>query len=325
MYMPKTLIEAIEYYGDEQRCIDTVAALRWPDGTPICPKCGAVENGRKHYWLAAQKRWKCYQCRKQFSVKVDSIFEESPLSLRIWLTAMWMLINCKNGVSSHEIARECGISQKSAWHLLHRIRHGLGNEAPTLIGGPAQIVECDETFIGGKITNKHVKDRERMQRHITMRDPKTPVMGMLDREARQVRAKVIPYVRREVLQQEILDNISRGSKVFTDGEKGYQSLAESNYVHDTVNHVYEYVRGEVHTNGIENFWSLLKRSLKGTYVAVEPFHLDRYVGEQVFRFNNRATKENPLTNADRFALALSKIAGKRLPWAVLTGQVPGTC
>jgi transposase-like protein len=145
-------------------------------------------------------------------------------------------------------------------------------------------------------------------------------MGLLERNTRQVRAKVVPHVRREVLQEEILKNVSPRSAVFTDEHKGYIGLAEKEFIHATVNHVSEYVRGQVHTNGLENFWSLLKRSLRGTYVAVEPFHLDHYVDEQTFRYNNRATKDNKITDTDRFVLLMTQVAGKRLTYAQLTGK-----
>lgn len=339
MYMPKTLKEAVQYYADEQVCIDTVAALRWPEGKPVCPKCGTVEGERKHYWFATQKRWKCYACRKQFSVKVDSVFEDSPLSLSIWLMAMWMLVNCKNGVSSYEIARTTGISQKAAWHLLHRIRYALGRTPQTLIGGAGQVVEADEVYLGGEPKNRHRSVRgEAIQRRMQQcgvgnryrstagrGTEKIPVFGVLDRETRQVRAQVLPYVRRDVLMEAILSNVEKRSRIHTDGLRDYRSLKALDFVHETVDHIREYVRGDVHTNGIENFWSLLKRGLKGTYVAVEPFHLDKYLDEQIFRFNNRATKDNPLNDTDRFALALSQIAGKRLQFKELTGKVSGSC
>jgi transposase-like protein len=149
---------------------------------------------------------------------------------------------------------------------------------------------------------------------------KAVVMGMLERETRRVRAKVIPDVTRETLQNEILNGIERKSTVYTDRAPGYDRIKAQDFVHETVNHVEEYVRGQVHTQGIENFWSLLKRGLKGTYVAVEPFHLSRYLDEQMFRYNNRATKDNPLNDADRFMLAVSQIAGKRLTYVELTGK-----
>ena len=151
---------------------------------------------------------------------------------------------------------------------------------------------------------------------------KTAVLGMLDRDARQVRAKVVPNVKRETLQTHIFNEIEHGSTVYTDNAVWYDKVL-ADYVHKVVDHTMEYVRGEVHTQGIENFWSLLKRGLKGTYVCVEPFHLDRYVGEQVFRYNNRGTKDNPLNDADRFMLAVSQISGKRLTYAELTGKVAG--
>ena len=322
MHIPKTLMDAIRYYSDEQVCIDTVAAMRWPEGKPVCPKCGTAEGNRKHYWLKNQKRWKCYACRKQFSVKVDSVFEDSPIGLDKWLVALWMLCNCKNGVSSHEISRELGIAQQHAWHMLHRLRLALGESVECKMGGNGPV-EIDETFIGPDPRKMHSKRREERYKALNAR-PKVPVMGMLDRELRQIRAKVVPNVKRETLQNAILEQIEKGSTVYTDRAPGYDNLAAREYIHETVNHVEEYVRGQIHTQGIENFWSLLKRGLKGTYIAVEPFHLDRYIGEQVFRYNNRATKDNPLTNSDRFALALSNIGGQRLTWNDLTGKEGGS-
>jgi transposase-like protein len=143
----------------------------------------------------------------------------------------------------------------------------------------------------------------------------------MDRESRQARAKVVPDIKRETLQNEILNQIERKSTVYTDGWPGYDLLKAHDFIHETVTHVDEYVRGQVHTQGIENFWSLLKRGLKGTYVAVEPFHLDRYLDEQLFRYNNRATEDNPLTGSDRLILALSQVANKRLTYAEMTGKL----
>jgi transposase-like protein len=322
---PINLLDAIRYFADEQHCIDLIAFLRWPSGTPICPFCGTEENDRKHYWLAAQRRWKCYSCRKQFSVKVGTIFEDSAVSLDKWLVALWMLCNCKNGVSSHEIARDLKVQQRTAWFMLHRLRAALAGGSVMKMGGNGEPIEVDETFVGGRVSNMHrsvVRKRFKGIPSQAHNQSKAIVIGLRDRETRQVRAKVIPNVSRETLQNEILRNVEKGSKVYTDAASGYYNLAEKQFVHDTVNHLNEYVRGEIHTQGIENFWSLLKRGLKGTYVAVEPFHLDAYVAEQVFRFNNRATKDNPLTDADRFALAVSQIGGKRLTYAALTGKVP---
>lgn len=293
--------------------------MRWSDGQAVCPDCNAANP----YYLAGQKRWKCRngKCGRQFSVKVGTIFEDSPISLKKWLPAMWLICNCKNGISSHELARDLKVTQKTAWFMLQRIRLALKDGNGTKLGGPGNgPVEVDEVFIGPNLQKMHSDKRRARMTAMNGRN-KVVVMGMLDRDARKVRAKMIPNVKRETLQNEILNAIESKSTVYTDSAPAYDNLAVRDFVHETVNHVEEYVRGQVHTQGIENFWSLLKRGLKGTYVAVEPFHLDRYVDEQAFRYNNRATKDNPLTDADRFALALSQIVGKRLTYAELTGKV----
>lgn len=319
--LPKTLLAATRYFADPDVCVDFVAAMRWPDGI-TCPHC----DHKKVSYLTTRRIWKCMwpTCHAQFSVKTQSVFEDSPIRLDKWLTAIWLVVNCKNGVSSYEIHRGVGVTQKTAWFMLHRIRlalkNGFWNKLGGTEGGP---VEVDECFVGPNPQKMHRKRRLEMQSGINARQ-KTPVMGMLDRDLRKVRATVVPNVRRETLQNAILEQIEKGSTVYTDSAPAYDSLKTREYVHETVNHVEEYVRGNIHTQGIENFWSLLKRGLKGTYVAVEPFHLDRYVDEQVFRFNNRATKDNPLDDLDRFALAVSQIAGKRLTYAELTGKVPGS-
>ena len=315
----KTLSDAIRYFSNPQVCIDTVSGLKWPDG-PECPKCNAKSN--RQHWLKTQRRWQCRDCGKQFSVKVGTIFEDSAIGLDKWLTAMWLLANCKNGISSYELARDIGVTQKSAWFMLHRLREAMRDERKHKFGfgGP---VESDETFIGPNPQRMHKDRKAKIQARDGFKGGfvgKTAVHGMLDRELRQVRAKAIPAATRHVLQSAILDNVTPFARVYTDEASAYEGLSR-NYVHKVINHSVEYVRGQVHTQGIENFWSLLKRTLRGTYVAVEPFHLDQYLSEQVFRFNNRATKKNPLTDADRFALAVSQIQGKRLTYAELTGKV----
>lgn len=323
MTAPKTLQDAIQYFSDEQTCIDAVAMMRWADG-PRCPTCEG-EKGQKPYYLKTQKRWKCRTCRKQFSVKVGTIFEESPIPLQKWLPALWMLVSCKNGISSYEIHRALGVSQKTAWFMLHRLRVVLKSQNLGFkIGGEGSEVEVDETFVGGKMKNMH-KEKQARVRALNVYGTaagiigKTVVMGMLDRTARQIRAKVVPDVSRLTLQTAVLNNVEHGANVYTDQAPAYQRLNKT-YVHEIVNHAETYVRGRVHTNGLENFWSLFKRNLAGTYVCVEPFHLERYVDEQVFRYNNRATRENPLKDSDRFLLALSQVAGKRLTFAELTGK-----
>jgi transposase-like protein len=284
----KTLTDAIRYFADEQVCIDTVAQMRWPNG-PQCPKCNSGEI--RQHWLATQKRWQCRDCGKQYSVKVNTIFEDSALKLDKWLTAMWMLANCKNGVSSYEIQRAVGVTQKSAWFMLHRIREAMKNKSIRKLGSTGGPVEVDETFVGGNPKKMHRTRRAKLQLAYG-REHKAVLMGMLDRDAREIRTKVIPNAKRETLQSEILRQIQGTGTVYTDGWQGYDNLEAQQFVHETVTHLDEYVRGNVHTQGIENFWSLLKRTLTGTYVAVEPFHLDAYADEQAFRFNNRATKDN---------------------------------
>ncbi len=324
MDSPRTLLEAIQQFSDEQVCINAVAEMRWPDGVK-CPECWAKEP----YYIKTQKRWKCRNCRIQFSVKRGSIFEDSPISLTKWLPALWLIVSCKNGISSYEVSRDLGITQKSAWFMLQRLRlalkaKDLGMKFGSNDGG---AVEVDESFVGGKLRNMHrsrannlnkVKQGTGAETHVK-HENKAAVLGILDRESRQVRAKVVPNVKRETLQKEILQNVKYGSAVYTDQAVAYDTL-HRRYIHQTVNHAETYVRGQVHTNGLENFWSLMKRNLSGTYVCVEPYHLDRYLDEQMFRFNNRATKDNPLNDSDRFLLALSQVAGKRLTYAELTGK-----
>jgi transposase-like protein len=318
----KTLQQAIQYFTDLENCRKFMVFVRWPDGIPVCPYCGAT----KLTWLAKANVYRCYgdHKRQKFSLKVGTIFEDSPIGLDKWLPALWLLCNSKNGISSYELHRALGVTQKTAWFMLHRIRTAMESKSFVKLGGwDGGPVEIDETFIGPKPQKMHRNKREERRLGIKARDS-IAVVGMLDRDARQVRANVIPDVRRDTLQRQILRHIEGKSTIYTDGWPGYDHLKTKDFVHETVNHLNEYVRGQVHTQGIENFWSLLKRTLGGTYVAVEPFHLDRYVTEQVFRYNNRATKDNPLTDADRFTLAASQISGKRLTYAELTGKVGET-
>jgi transposase-like protein len=322
MNEPKTLRDAIEYFSDAENCRTFMVTVLWPDGVVRCPRCGSDSVA----YLDNAKLYFCRQKhpRQKFSLKVGTIFEDSPIKLEKWLPAFWLLVNCKNGISSYELARAVGVTQKSGWFMLHRIREAMKDGSVMKMGGDeGGPVEVDETFVGGRVKNMHVSKRPKgtgFTGKPTGHSAKAIVMGMLDRDTRKVRARVIPDVKRETLQNEILNCIEKKSTVYTDKWGGYKSLEEKEFVHETVNHIEEYVRGQVHTNGIENFWSLLKRSLRGTYVAVEPFHLDAYVDEQAFRFNNRATKDNPLTDADRFALAMSRVSGKRLTYAELTGK-----
>lgn len=311
MKAPKTLQEAIVYFSDPDRAFDYAVKMRWPDGKVHCPRC----NSDRHSFVKTRRIWYCNPCKKQFTAKIGTIMEDSALGLDKWMTAFWMLVNCKNGISSYEVARDLGITQKSAWFMLQRLRYALHTKHhDTKFGGGSQNqeheVEADETWIGGRIKNMH-KDRRLRYDQTRGNYGKTIVQGILDRELRQVRATVVPDIKRETLQTQILKNVKFGSKVYTDNLVAYDKLNQR-FVHDMVNHSQEYVRGRVHTNGIENFWSLLKRGLTGTYVAVEPFHLFRYVDEQAFRYNNRKDADgNKLTDADRFAKAI--VSGRPIP------------
>lgn len=302
---PKTLQQAIRYFTDEQVCIHTVAQMRWPNG-PVCPAC----EHKDHYYLKTQKRWKCKECGRQFSVKLGTIFEDSPLGLDKWLAALWMLVNCKNGVSSYEVGRALGVTQKSAWFMLHRLRLALQSGSINKLGGPGSEVEVDETFIGGKARNMHKS--KKIGKGFEKRGivGKTIVMGILERGGK-VSTKVINERDVQTLQSHVRASVEQGTSVFTDEWKPYWGLSDE-YLHQIINHAKKYVDGRVHTNGIENFWSLLKRGLNGTYVSVEPFHMFRYLDEQMFRYNNRGTKKGKVSDSDRFGLALSQIVGKRL-------------
>ena len=319
---PKTLQEAILYFSDADRCLDYLALRRWPDGMPVCPVCGRKDAK----FLANQRKWQCKSVHhhRQFSVKVGSIFEDSPIPLQKWLPAVWVIVNCKNGISSYELHRALGVTQKTAWFMLHRIRLGMQLVGTTKLGGSGAPVEADETFIGGKARNMHRSKRERLSRDGGMQGGhgKAVVMGILERGG-QVKATVIPDRKHYITEKIVRELVHSGSEVHTDEFGGYINLSDG-YVHKVINHLEGYVKENVHVNGIENFWSLLKRGLSGTYIAVEPFHLFRYVDEQVFRYNNRATKDNPMTDADRFSLALSQIAGKRLTYKEVTGKVGET-
>lgn len=306
METPKTLLEAINFFSVYENCRQFMIAIRWADGVVRCPYCDAT----KLTYLAKARVYRCYgdHAKQKFSLKIGTIFEDSAISLEKWLPAAWLISNCKNGISSYELARALGVTQKSAWHMLHRLREAMTDTVGT-IGGGHEPVEIDETFVGGKVQNMHKKKRIESN---AKGGNKAIVFGMLERGGR-VKAHVIADRKRQQIEPAMSKAITSGAKIITDEFTTYQFATDA-YSREVVNHALEYVNGHVHTNGIENFWSLLKRGLRGTYISVEPFHLDSYVAEQVFRYNNRKDSDD----FTRFATCMMGIQGKRLTYTALT-------
>jgi transposase-like protein len=307
-YVPKTLQEAIVYFSDADRVFEYAVARRWPDGVR-CPFCDSPDNAP----IQSRKKWRCRTCNKQFSVKNGTIFEDSPLSLSKWFTAVWMLMNCKNGVSSYEIHRALDVTQKTAWFMLHRIRRAI--KAKSFDKKLAGVVEADESFIGGLFRNMHKSKKERIRAESeakgakTMRGAigKTLVQAVLERGG-EIRAHVVPSTQIGERLPFMQENVEEGAQLMTDA--GYTNTKfDEHFVHEFVDHEVKYVNGNVHCNGVENFWSLLQRALSGTYVSVEPYHLAAYVDEQAFRFNNRKTDDG-----DRFLKALAMVPTARLTY-----------
>ena len=304
-----TLRDAILYFANFENCRQFMIQLRWPDGVVKCPTCGAD----KVTYLAKRRVWKCYtgHVSPTFSLKTGTIFEDSPIALEKWLPATWMLLNCKNGISSWELHRAIGVTQKTAWFMLQRIRLAAQSKTFNKLGGEGQHVEADETFVGGKARFMHAHKRvEKI--HGRGPEGKTIVAAVLERGGK-VRAEVVGTRRKTHLHKLVRENVEAGSNLYTDALKSYDGLSE--FEHKVIDHAVAYVDGAVQTNGLENFWSLLKRSLHGTYVAVEPFHLFRYIDEQAFRFNNR-----DMTDIERFGAGMRQIVGRRLTYKQLIGQ-----
>jgi len=307
--IPSTLQEAIIYFADFENCKAFMIALRWPDGKVLCPNCGS-DNVK---YLPNARLFKCFERheRQKFSLKIGTIFEDSPISLEKWLPVMWLVVNCKNGVSSWEIHRAMGVTQKTAWFMLQRARLAMQDN---VTGGKLSgEVEVDETFIGGKARNMHGDVKARKIQGRRGPEGKAIVAAVLERGGK-VRAKVVDKRKKKDLQALVREHVEPGSALYSDALKSYEGL-DGEFVHQVIDHAVAYVDGQVHTNGMENFWSLLKRGVKGTYVSVEPYHLFRYVDEQAFRFNNRID----MNDSDRFIAVMKQIVGKRLTYSELIG------
>lgn len=312
-HKPKTLTDAVREYADPDSALDEVVDSRWDDG-PICPHCGADSV----MFLKTRRIWKCSKCRKQFSIKAGTVMEDSPIGLDKWLPAVWMVANNRNGISSWELSRALGVTQKTAWFMLHRIRLAMQDERKG--GKLSGEVEIDESWIGGKARNMHKSAKaKKLDGKGGGYSHKIGVQGLLERGG-QIRVKVINDSGRPALLPNVQENVEKGATVYTDELRSYFGLC-SDYAHQVINHTEMYVNGQIHLNGLENFWSLLKRGLGGTYVSVEPFHLFRYVDEQAFRYNHRKHEDgSKYSDYERFKVLLSHVVGKRLTYAQLTGK-----
>ena len=315
---PRSLLEAVRHYSDLDVCHAYMAKLKWPDGVIACPKCGAANVG----FIASRRMYQCksQDCRKQFSVKVGTIFEDSPLGLDKWFVAVWCITNAKNGISSCELARALKVTQKSAWFMLHRVRLAMKSKSFDKMGRNGIPVEADETFIGGLAHNMHKHVRER---RITGsgQSGKSVVMGLVERRRGDkhstVRAMVLPkHPSKLDIRDVVHKNVELGAHLMTDDNGAYRGL-HCDFEHQLVNHLERYAEGMVHTNGIENFWSLFKRIYKGTYIHMSPQHLHRYVDEQAARFNIRKTDDS-----GRFQSVMPQTIGRRIMYKELIGKVP---
>ncbi len=304
MDTPETLVEAILYFSDAQRAHDFVKRLRWPNGV-ACPRMGCGSANVREI-CGKRPRWFCRDCKREFTAKVNSIFEDSPLGFDKWLPAMWLLSAARNGISSCEAARALHVTQKTAWFMLHRIRLAMQDRNFEKLAGE---VEVDETYVGPKARSiNRYGDTSKKARGPAYR--KTIVMGLRERGGK-TRAFVVKDTTKGTLLPKVVDSVAPGSTVYTDSLGSYTGL-QCSYRHEVINHAEKYVEGRVHTNSIENFWSVLKRTIGGTYIALRPQHLDRYLDEQIFRFNERENEDGP-----RFAKAVKGADCKRLTYRTL--------
>jgi len=290
-------------FQDEAAARKHLESVRWPDG-PICPHCGGVDHAHRIKGKSARAGlWFCADCRQQFTVTVGTLFERSKVPLHKWLLAVHLLNASKKGISSHQLHRMLGVTYKTAWFMSHRIREAMREGNPGALGGQNKVVEADESYVGGKAKN-------RKSRKVA---PKEAVFALVERGGR-VRSSHVPSVNAKTLRPILVSQVSRKSYLMTDESTVYPKIGEEFAGHGTVNHsIEEYVRGGFwHTNTAENYFSIFKRGIFGTYHHVSQQHLRRYLGEFDFRHNERAGLG--VSDAERTDKALKGIAGKRLTY-----------
>ena len=301
MKSPTTLIEAVIYFSKEDICIQYMAKLRWPSGA-ICPTCGRTDVS----YLEKQKRWQCKSAhsKRQFSAKSGTIFEDSAIGLDKWLPAVWAIVNSKNGISSYELGKAIGVTQKTAWFMAQRIRAAMEYDTTEKLTG---TVEADETYVGGKSDLKHKYSN------------KQAVIGVVEKkkDTGKVRAFATKQADATVAVPFLRESVAPDSVIHTDESRIYNRV-KRNFDHQVVNHSeLEYVRNGVSTNTIDGFWNLFKRSYKGTYTHLSAQHLNRYVQEHSCRYNTRT-----MNDGDRFEYVINGVIGKRLSYKSLICKTP---
>ena len=307
--IPETMIEAVRQFADAEKAHDFGVQMRWPTGVACPLECGSV----KVSYMPKRRRWYCNDCKGQFTAKVGTIFEDSPIGFDKWLPAIWLISSNRNGISSYEIARALKVTQKTAWFMMHRIRTALESDDTTPLTG---TVEADEAYIGGSWEKMNRKRRARVEATgKTARASKAAVFGMVQRGGK-VRAFAVDDTQHRTLLPKLRASIHHDATLYTDKSSLYTHANEFFLHHSAVDHhLEEWVRGNVHTNNIECFWAVLKRTIGGTYIHVNPRHLDRYLAEQVFRFDERENQDGP-----RFVKATKRADGRRLTYRGLTAK-----
>lgn len=316
--MFKNLLQLQRHFHNERVCIEFIEQQRW-QGKPECPHCGSEHHYRtstrlKSAELKGYKDFWCKACGKKYTTLTGSIYASTKVSLQVWLSAIYLITAHKKGISSVQLAKDLGVTQKTGWFINHRIREMLKEKAPQAL---SNVVEVDETFVGGKAGNKSLSKRAELKaKGIQGYMDKTPVVGILERNGKLI-AKVVPYVNQITLQPLVKQYVLKDARIISDNFWGYRGLNKHFKIHDVINHTLnEYVNGTIHTNTIEGFWSLMKRGIFGIYHFASPKHLQRYVDEFAYRYNSRK-----LPDAERFTLAVARCGNARITYPELIAKV----